>query len=86
MDEPVTPEPAYNDALPLPDLHRAAGPSSSVRGSNSDGGPFFDVEPGYTFPSAAVGVYDDAVDRYGGWVPGGVEDLHQHSQQQHTHF
>jgi hypothetical protein len=85
-DEPVTPEASYPDGLPLPDLHGRAASSSNnsvqavvaayygAAGEGTIGG--VDMA-GYTYPSAAaapvVNVYEEVVDRYGGWV-GGVEE------------
>jgi hypothetical protein len=69
VDEPMTPEPSYNDGLLLPDLHRVAAPSSSS--SNRS----YDFDAGYPYPhpvtaaagGVGVGVYDEMMDRYDVW-------------------
>lgn len=86
-DEPVTPEASFSEGLPLPDLHGRTASSSNnsaqavaaayygAAGEGAIGG--VDMA-GYTYPSAAapvVSVYEDVVDRYGGWPGvGGVEE------------
>ncbi|KAK1829547.1 hypothetical protein QBC39DRAFT_373665 [Podospora conica] len=85
-DEPVTPEASYHDGLPLPELHGRAA-SSSRNSTQAVAAAYYGAAgeglvggvdmAGYTYPSAAaapvVNVYDEVVDRYGGWV-GGVEE------------
>lgn len=86
-DEPVTPEASFSEGLPLPDLHGRTALSSNnsaqavaaayygAAGEGAIGG--VDMA-GYTYPSAAapvVSVYEDVVDRYGGWPGvGSVEE------------
>ncbi|KAK0657856.1 hypothetical protein B0T16DRAFT_453278 [Cercophora newfieldiana] len=78
VDEPMTPEPAYNNDLMIPDLHRVAAPSSS-NGA-------YEVDAGYPYPhtvattgGVGVEVYDEVVDRYSGW-PQGPTTSSYHSQ------
>ena len=97
-DEPVTPEASYPDSLPLPDLHGRAASSSDnsaqavaaayygAAGEGTIGG--VDMA-GYTYPSAAtaapvVNVYEEVVDRCGGWV-GGVEETTSSATGYHGH-
>ncbi len=94
VDEPTTPEQSYAEAsLLLPDPRVTATSSSSVGGyylptRESHGSLDSGDLPAYAFPSAGsgtVGVYDEVVDRYSGWV-GGVEETATAAAYQAPHY